>query len=467
MQIPILNGVYTDGSPDFRTSYPVNMVPVPKEQGISNGYLRPADGLVELGVGPGSDRGGINWTGRCYRVMGSKLVHIAEGGSTVVLGDVGTDGLPVTFDYSFDRLVIASAGALYYYSGTTLTRVTDSDLGQVVDVVWIDGYFMTTDGQFLVVTELNDPLAVNPLKYGSSEVDPDPVIALVKLRNEVYAVNRYTIEVFDNIGGDFFPFQRIEGAQIQKGAVGTHAACVFVDTVAFVGSGRNEAPSIYLGANAGAIKIATAEIDRILSEYTETELARCTIEARNDKSHEHLYVHLSDRTMVYDAAASQQLQEPVWFHLTSSLDGFSKYRARNFVWCYNKWLCGDPTTSKHGRLVEDISSHYGDDVRWEFGTMVVYNEGRGAIFHELELVALTGRVAFGKDPTISTSYSTDGETWSQLHTIKVGKLGNRSRRLSWLQQGSMRNWRIQRFSGDSQAHLSFARLEARIEPLAY
>jgi hypothetical protein len=31
----------------------------------------------------------------------------------------------------------------------------------------------------------------------------------------------------------------------------------------------------------------------------------------------------------------------------------------------------------------------------------------------------------------------------------------------------MRHWRMQRFRGDSQAHLSFARLEAQIEALAY
>jgi hypothetical protein len=106
-------------------------------------------------------------------------------------------------DYSFDRLAIASGGRLYYWNGT-LTQVTDPDLGVVLDVVWVDGYFMTTDGESLVVTELSDPTQVNPLKYGSSEVDPDPVVALLKLRNEVYALNRNTIEVFDNVGGEFF-----------------------------------------------------------------------------------------------------------------------------------------------------------------------------------------------------------------------------------------------------------------------
>jgi len=105
MQIPILNGVYADNTPELRTSYPVNMVPVPKQSGISNGFLRPADGIIYNGVGSGVDRGGINWNGVCYRVMGTSLVSISSNNAITVLGDVG--GLAnqlVTFDYSFDRL---------------------------------------------------------------------------------------------------------------------------------------------------------------------------------------------------------------------------------------------------------------------------------------------------------------------------------------------------------------------------
>lgn len=468
VQIPILNGIYTDNGPDFRTSYPVNMVPVPKGNGISEGFLRPGDGIVGNGTGPGIDRGGINWNGVCYRVMGSKLVTVSSTGAVSILGDVGNNGLQVTMDYSFDRLAIASNGNLFYWSPTIgLVQVTDPDLGLVLDVVWVDGYFMTTDGEFLVVTELSDPTQVNPLKYGSSEVDPDPVVALLKLRNEVYALNRNTIEVFDNVGSDLFPFQRIEGAQIEKGVIGTHGCCIYMETVAFLGSGFNEAPGIYMGANANATKISTQEIDQILLGYTEAQLALVKLEARNDKAHQHLYVHLPDRTLVFDAAATQEMSQPVWFTLTSSITGFSRYRAQNLVWCYDKWLVGDPTNDGIGYFVDTISTHWGQTVRWEFGTTIVYNEGRGAIFSELELVGLTGRVPLGADPTISTSYSVDGETWSQQKFIKAGKTGQRQKRLVWFQQGWMRNWRIQRFQGTSDAHISCARLEAKIEALAF
>lgn len=465
MQIPVLNGTYTDQNADFRSSYPVNLIPVPKDSGISKGYLRPADGVVQIGTGPGTDRGGINWKGVHYRVMGTKLVTVSVSGAVSVIGDVGA-GAQVSLDYSFDRLAIASGGRLYYLIGRSISQVTDPDLGVVLSVVWVDGYFMTTDGTALVVTELSDPFAVNPLKYGSSEADPDPVQALLKIRGEVYALNRHTIEVFDNIGGDLFPFQRIEGAQIQKGILGTHCACEFSDAVAFLGSGRNEAPSIYIGANGEANKISTREIDQILATYAEAELSLSVVEKRIDKGHQHLWVHLPDRTLVYDLSGSTAVQEPLWFYLSSSLSGFSQYRARNLVWIFDRWQCADPSSNKLGVLDSSLSTQYGDTSRWEFGTTIIYGEGNGAVFHELELVCLTGRVAINTNPAISTSYSIDGETWSDEKFVFMGTIGDRGKRIVWRRQGIMRNWRIQRFKGNSDSHISIARLEAQLEPLA-
>lgn len=464
MQIPILNGIYTDGASDFRTSYPRNMVPVPKANGISQGYLRPADGIVQFGAGPGIDRGGINWNGSCYRVMGPKLVEISAKGNTTTLGDVG-GGSQVTFDYSFDRLAISSNGSLFYWDGSSLTQVTDYDLGRVIDFVWVDGYFMTTDGKSLVVTELSDPTQVNPLKYGSSEGDPDPIKGLLKLRNEVYVINRHTIEAFNNVGGDFFPFERVEGAQIQRGAIGTHAAAVYLEAIAFLGGGRNEAPAVWLGVNGSSTQISTREIDQILATKSESELASTVMEVRVVNGHQLLYVHLIDRTLVHDGVASQAAGEPVWHILTSGLGDLGQYRARNFVWCYDKWLCGDPTSTSHGYLTSNSSYHYGSAVSWDFSTMIMYNDGNGILFHELELVCLIGNAEFGKNPTIWTSYSLDGRTWSRETPRVAGKQGERLKRISWLQQGHMLHWRIQKFRGTSDAHMSVARLEATIEAL--
>ena len=464
MQIPIINGIYTDEAPDYRASYPKNLIPVPKQTGISSGYLRPSDGLMQLATTPALDRGGINWNGVLYRAIGTKLVKVEADGIQIEIGEIGGDE-QVTFAYSFDRLAVASNLNLFYWDNTTFQQVTDPDLLDVIDLVWIDGYFMTTDGEFIVVTELNDPLAVDPLKYGSSEASPDPIKALLKLKNEVYALNRYTIEVFDNIGTSGFPFQRIEGALIDRGTLGTHTCVQFLDTIAFLGSGREEAPAIWMGNNSSTVKISTREIDQILLEFTEEELSETLMETKVEKSHRFLYVHLPNRTLVYDGVSSQLLQQPVWFVLSSSLEGFSKYRCRNMIYVYDRWIFGDPTSNQLGYFVDNISTHYRDKIEWEFGTSIFYNDSNSAIFHELELVGLFGRVPLGIEPVVWTDYSTDGETWSNKKPVRIGNRGQRNKRLVWFRQGFMRNVRMQRFRGTSDAHISIARLEALIEPL--
>lgn len=467
MQISVLQGTSTDRQSDYRVEYPVNMVPVALKQGVSAGYLAPTEGIEYLAGTPGADRGARNWLGVCYRVSGERLIRILSDNTVEDLGRIPGSGY-VTLHNSFDYLSISGGSGLYLYNDADgLQQVTDVDLGVVTDHRFVDGYFLTTDGEFIVATELNDPFSVNPIKFGSSEVDPDPVVALLSVRNEPHAVNRYTIEAFENIGGTGFPFRRIEGAQIQRGAVGTHTCCVFLEAMAFVGSGRNESLSVWLGRSGQSTKISTREVDLILEGYTEEQLSQQRIEPRTSSGLQQLWIHLQDHTLVYDATSSAEFGKPVWYVLQTSLDPWapSRYLAIHPVWCYSKWIVGDPSGSRVGQLVKEQAHHWGSAVAWGFTTEIAFNGGKGLQFHDMELFALTGRVDHGKAPSLYTQYSLDGETWSQRKYIKSGTNGQTKKRLVWIGQGSMRTMRIQRFSGTSETRLSVARLEARTEPL--
>ena len=293
-------------------------------------------------------------------------------------------------------------------------------------------------------------------------------MALLKVQNEVHVVSRHMIDVFKNIGGDLFPFQREQSAHMSKGAIGAKCACVLNDVLAFLGSGRNEAPGVYLGRNAQTAKISTREIDNLLLEYTEAELATVEMEAIIDRGSQFLYVHLPDRTLVYDSTASEVNKSPVWCVLTSSLLDFSQYLARHIVRVVDSWIVGHPTTSAIGIWTPDDSQHWATDVRWEFSTPMLRAGGKGAIMHSLELVALTGTApSTVTAPAVYTSYSVDGRTWSQSKAIASGARGDRTKRLVWWQQGMWRNWRIQKFNGDSSSRLTAMLIEAEIEPLAY
>lgn len=483
MKIPILNGIFTDNQPDFQASYPVNMVPVAGDTGINSGYLKPHDGIMELGAGPGLDRGGIERLGVHYRVMGTKLVSIDAEGNAVELGNIGgTDQVPFRpqSSYSFDLLAIAASGNLYYYNASsielfgiapnTIFQVSDENLGKVIDVVFLNGVFVVTDGEVVRSSSITNPTEFNPLAYESSEFDPDPVVALLRYRSELYVVNKKSIEVFQGAitGGDIYlPFLPIAGAQMTKGCVGTLACCIFSDSIAFVGGGHNEPPSVYLGRNSQTARISTRAIDSLLAGYTKEQLSSIMVESRKYKNHDQLYIHLPDRAIVYDASASATFEVPVWFQLTTSTSGFEQYGARGFVYSYGKWFVGDPNSNSISAFDETVSSQRGDKFRWQFDTSILYNGGNGAIVNELELVALTGRNVPGTNPKISTSYSIDGLTYSQKQYVDAGNTGQRNKRLVWYRNGHMKNWRIQRFEGDSDAHISIARLEAQVEPLAY
>ena len=468
MQVPIISGIYTDQNADFRTAYPVNMIPVPKAQGISNGYLRPSEGVVAVNESTGGiDRGGINWNDKHYRVIGAALYSVTIDGALTNIGAI--DGVDrVRFTYSFDRLAICANKNLFYYDGATLTQVTDSDLGDCLDVVWVDGYFMTTDGENLVVTELNDPMEIDPFKYGSSEIDPDPVRALHKVRNEIYAVNRNTIEIFNNIGGGGFPFSRVTSAQITRGAVSRNTTVQFEDSVAFLGSRQNESLSLWIASSGNVQKISTREIDQAIANHTEAQhIQYSMLEVRLFDAHKFLYVHLPDETFVYDFAASQEMQTQVWHKLSSGVDLSKPYDARNFIYVYNKWFCGHRTENKIGYLTNSLQSQWGNIVGWSIDTTFIYNENKGAIVFEIELVSLTGNAQIGKNPSLYTRYTLDGINYSMPKHIYSGKQGDRTKRIVWRNNGKMKRMRSQKFVGNSDCFMTVARLDMMLEPLSW
>lgn len=469
-QVPILSGIATKGA-DYVISYPRNLVPTALSTGISDAYLRTTEGIDEFAVINesflGADRGAINWNGELYRVIGQYFLKVdAEGNYTII--DTLPTGGNVRFDFSFDYLGIACSNNLYLYDGVTVQQVTDPNLRDVVDMVWVDGYWMTTDGEFIPVTNLNDPFTVNPLKYGALDNDPSPIKALLKVKDEPYALSRYTISPLSNVGGTGFPFVVVDGGVIQKGIVGGRCACVYIETIAFMGSGRNEAIAVYM-VNAGvAQKISTVEIDRVLSTYTEEQLSDVLMEARVHDDMQQLYIHLPDQTMVYDFFTSQKLSYPVWFFLSSSHDAQGLYRARNFVYIYNKWTCGDVFDArKIGYLTRDHCAQYGQAVGYRFDTPIVYGDGKNVIVHEMELEATTG-TNYNDDFTdqyIRRQYSTDGKLWSDAKQRSLGSVGDYNKRIRWLSCGMLRKWRTERFSGLTKHAISFSRLECLFEKL--
>lgn len=462
-QLPLLSGIKATENADFTLKYPTNLEIVPVDSGVGKVNLRSASGAIPESTGPGIDRGGIVWQNVHYRVMGTKLVSVAANGTTTTLGDVGGFG-PVSLDYGPDRLQIRSGTSLYYWSGTTLTQVTDSDLGPCLDQAWMDGYTVSTDGTSIVVTDLANPLAVNPLKYGSAEADPDPITGLLHDdRGELLAFGTNTIQPFTNIGGSGFPFAPNISATIPIGCVGPMAKCHFLDSFAFVGGSRNWATGVWLGLSGTAKKISTRAIDDDLAAVANQ--AAIQIEQRVSRDENRLLVHLPDRTLVYLHNATQALQTPVWYTARSGLGMDKAYRLRNAVLANGEWWVGDAETAALGTLSDGLATHFGEAVGWDFHTAMNYNDGKGFIVHELELVGLPGRGVAANGASVFLSFTTDGETYSIERACRLPAQGQRTKRTVFNPHKRARNMLGMRFRGDSNSLVGFAALRHESEAL--
>lgn len=478
MQVPILSGIYGDTRPDWRTAYPRNMVPVPVKTGLSNGYLRPAPGLVphaDFSVVTGPFRGGVFYKDQLFWILPQVIYAVDRTGLTV-----GAASLPGSsrcrIVQGSDRLAIATNDRLYYWTGVSSDPVVDAnaadpDFGTVIDVAYLNSHYVVTDGQRLITTDIDNPLSVNPLKYQLAAADPDVINSLDLLGLQLAVIGRYSIEfrTYDaNLEiQDKFPFSPVLGATVNRGSTGLWAACRYRNGIAFVGGGRDENTSVHWTAGGQSQRIANREIDLILGQYLEGELKGLVIEHYADNSHDNLLIHLPDQTLVFDGRASEVVGQPVWHTRDSGNDSERQaYRAKYFVRAYDRWFFEDLQSMKIGYLDDSVSTHFGAVVPWEFQTDLIYNEARSAIVHEIELVGLPGSAAVGDTPTVWSSYSEDGAAWSGEIPLQVSTNGARLQRMRWIEQGLMEQKRTIRFRGDSSSQLLVNRLEATVEGLA-
>jgi hypothetical protein len=461
VSIPLLSGITATERADFVQSLPVNLEPVTVESGISQGYLRSAPGCATFATGPGPDRGGVVWNNLMHRVMGTSLVSISQAGVVTVLGEVGGTG-PVTLSYGFGKLAVRSGTALYYWDGASLVQVTDPDLGAVLSLVWMDGYYVTTDGESIVVPDLSDPTSVNPLKYGSAEQDPDPIVALFRVRNELYALGANTVQVYTDAGNSGFPFQVNPGATIPVGCINPQAVCAFQQSFAFVGAGRNEAIGVHLAQGGTAQKLSTRIIDDALAATA--DLSSITLESRVGRDEQRLIVHLPDRSFCYLVSASARSSQPIWYELRSGQGMDRPYRLRNAVYFANRWYVGDTETGAIGVLDEALPTHFGEYAGSRFDTTLIYNKAKGGIVHSLELVGLGGRG--DGDPSVFLSFTNDGETYSVERAASSGAKVQRERRLSWRPHRRFSRYMGMRVRSDGTGIQGWAALEADVEALA-
>lgn len=443
---------------DYRDNLPVNMTAVAHAVRGAKGYMISHRGLTQLGTGSGRDRGGI-WNERMsshYRVSGGRLLDVAVDGATTELGTI-TGTKRVSLTYSFNTQAIVADGKMWLLDGTTLTQVTDPDLGNPIDITWIDGYYLLTDGENIYHTDINDETSIDPLKFSTAEFSPDPTLAVDKTSDNQWIVfGRYSIEYFENVASTNFAWRRIPGKALKAGVVGTHCETELEGTFYILGGGEEESPSVHQISAGRYTSIATREVDKVVATYTETELADAVLETRSEDKDRFILVRLPRDTLLFNATIAAVFGiEFAWTIVSTGLSG-GPWRAANGVYDprSSKWVYGDVTDNTIGELDDSTGAQYGERVESILYTPLANLES--ASIDEIELDTIPGHQAVREEVTAAVSLTYDGVTFGKEFWLRYGEQFEYNQRFIAYRLGYVRNFVGLKFRIAARERLAFS-----------
>lgn len=462
--MPLIKGSRVDNQAEWRDALPVNMVGYSQSIGDWSGYMRTADGLKLFADGIGKDRGGI-WSDRFkkhFRVSGDKFVEVDQFGNVVELSATSIPGsTQVRIDNSFNSVAFVAGGDYYRWNGTTLTNVTKpGGSGDFIDMVWIDGYYIFTDGENLWNTTLADEAVFNGNERAGSDFAPDEIVGVGRSTdNKLLVFNRYTTERFINTNATLFPFSRLQNAAIPIGIVGTNAKCSIGDGRWMVfGGGKEYSPSFFILSN-DYMNVSTKEIDSIIDTYSDYELFNIKIEFRDTRDQKLAICHLPRHALVYDISLSNRLGSPIWYQWESDdspwrgINGV--YDPRNIDNSASGWVYGDKQDGTIGRLDSTICTQYGEAVEWQCATPLIKV---GGTVSSAEIVTAPGH-SLVDDDVVFFSTTKDGALYGQEVTIFRGNSGEYQSRMIERRLGDYPRWFGMRIRGLSAGVFSVVGVE--------
>ena len=458
--ITLIKGEKISLETDYRDALPVNMYAVKKDILGAAGYMLAYPGLELHGTGSGIDRGAVynERLGKQLRVSGTKLISVDTSGNTTEIGDIsGTKQARLEGLYSFNTQGIITDGKFWLYDGT-LTQVTDADLGNPIDGVWIDYYYFMTDGEYIYHTEITDETSIDPLQYATAEFMPDPSIGISKTQdNKVMVWGRYTLEYFINLANDDFAFSRVATRAQKIGIVATHAKVEGAKGFYITGGRKQESVAVHLIGVGSSIKVSTREIDRIIEQYTEPELADMRMERRMEKDISIILIHLPNETLCFNETIAESLGKEVAWTLLRTGVQTQPHRAINGVFDarIGKWVYGDKTDGSLG-LVSEVFTQYGDLQEWELYTPLLKMETFSIDMIELETIP--GHT-LDIDAKVAFSLTFDGLTYGTEHWQLYGQPHDYNQRFFIRRLGNVGDWVGFKFRGATKSRMAFSLLE--------
>ncbi len=473
--IAIANGFYQSESLPLSAQQCINFYPhIAEAPALNQDTLRGTPGISQVlttGISPtDANRGCKTFKDRLYVVNGPTLYRINSNNTADNLGQIGGAGRVSMVNNDSQLLILVPGGDGYIFidNPDTLTTIVDADFranGNPQYACFIDGYFvMTTDEKKFIVSEINDGLSYNALDFGTAESSPDGVVVPFVYKNQLFIGGQWTLEAFNNIGGQEFPFQRT-GLFLQEGVACPFTPADTKDLLLFVGGGENQTPCIYALNNNATGKVSTQPIDDILARLTVEELSEVYSWSYGQAGHFFVGFALPDTTLVYDTTTAR------WHERKSRLtDGDGTVttigcRVSGFAAAYNNLYVTDAIDGRVGIASLDVYTEYDTEIVRSVTTQPYQNNMEPFFVPLLEATVESGvGTAECPDPQLRLQISRDGgKTWSDERSRSMGAIGQYGSRAIWRRNGRTARFDVYRLIMSDPVKPVILQLTAMIE----
>lgn len=436
---PLVGGAYQSRSLVLDAQRCVNLYPVLGESGTAKVVraLFGTPGLRRLATLPGV--GGLRGlhvptVGDAIAVQGSSVYRVARDWTATYVGDIDAATTPVSIadDGTVAVIVTGRNGYVLDLATNAVTQIQDEAFSGADYVYFNKTVFIFNkpgNPDFYITTGRG--VEFDALDFARATSNAEPIVRHVINHEELLLFKRTTTEIWRAVGGGDFLFMRDTNASIEKGCQAPHSVVSLDNTVYWLGGDADGGGIVWKLSGYTPERVSHDGLEHAIQNYADTSDAWAYSYQQEGHTFYVLTFPSAGATWAYDVATG-------FWHERAYLDPktgeFGRHRGACHMHFAGQHVVGD---WEDGRLYALDLGCYTDDgdplVALRACPHISGNSGNEIRFNRLTLDVETGVGQVdgaGADPVLMLRWSNNGgRTWSSLKNLKMGKLGEYTRRV--------------------------------------
>ena len=317
--------------------------------------------------------------------------------------------------------------------------------GETCDIV--DNYFVYNrpESQQFGASGVLSPIS-GSTSFSSKDGSPDDLIALIVDHREVYLMGEASSEVWTDVGGVPFPFQRIPGTNTQHGIAAKFSLARFGDSFCYVSRNNRGQAQIMQMKGYVPTRISNHAVENsIANQYVDDAIA-WTYQLEGHECYVVSFPSL-ELTWAYDLASGMWHK---WLY-TENNGTYTRHRGNCCAVFQGLVLVGDYEDGSIYQIDKNNYTDNGQHTRRLRRAPHLVSDFQRQYFDELQIqfqpgVGLTGittplnDAVVGADPQAMLRWSNDGgSTWSNEYWTSIGLIGKYKNRAIWRRLGMARD----------------------------